>query len=120
MGPIQYWWSDGYADYLRHFNWAMAAIPSLAPVGQSHLLGSTSVVQRVAYGHDRISYRTYDPEGTEVLRLAFRPGTITAGGSALHQEASLGAAGYTVEPLGGGGFVVRIHHLTSGSVVVAG
>lgn len=120
MGPIQYWFSDGYADYLRHFNWVMAAIPSLAPVGQSHLLGSTSVVQHVAYGHDRITYRTFDADGTEVLRLAFRPDSITAGGRALHREGSVSGAGYSVESLGGGGFAVRIHHVSSGIVLIAG
>ena len=34
FGAIQYWFSDGYSDYLRSFNWAMAAIPELAPDGQ--------------------------------------------------------------------------------------
>jgi hypothetical protein len=98
----------------------MAAIPSLAPVGQSHLLGSTSVVQSVAYGHDRITYSTFDSDAIEVLRLAFRPGSITAGGMALHREASLYGAGYTLEALAGGAFAVRIHHVSSGKVAVAG
>jgi hypothetical protein len=120
LGTFQYWFSDGYSDYLRSFNWIMAAIPSLAPVGQSHLLGSTSVVQRIAYGHDRITYRTFDADATEVLRLAFRPSSITAGGMALHREASLDGAGYTLESLTGGGFAVRIDHASSGNVVVAG
>ena len=120
LGTFQYWFSDGYSDYLRSFNWTMAAIPSLAPVGQSHLLGSTSVVQRVGYSHNRITYRTFDADATEVLRLAFRPDSITAGGMALHGEASLDGAGFTLESLAGGGFVVRIHHVSSGNVVVAG
>ncbi len=29
-----YWFSDGYADYLRHFNWTMGALPELAPGGR--------------------------------------------------------------------------------------
>ncbi len=119
LGTFQYWFSDGYSDYLRSFNWTMAAIPSLAPVGESHLLGSTSVVQRVAYSHDRITYRTFDADATEVLRLAFRPDSITAGGVALHPEASLKRAGYTLDQLAGGGFVVRIHHMRSGEVVAS-
>ena len=44
-----FWFSDGYGDYLRSFNWAMAAMPELAPKRQNHLLGSSSVVQSVAY-----------------------------------------------------------------------
>ncbi len=120
LGTFQYWFSDGYSDYLRSFTWSMAAIPSLAPVGQSHLLGSTSVVQRVAYGYHRVTYRTFDADATEVLRLAFRPGTITAGGRALHREATPNGSGYTLESVAGGGFAVRIHHISSGNVVVAG
>jgi hypothetical protein len=118
FGTIQYWFSDGYSDYLRSFNWAMAAIPSLAPVDESHLLGSTSVVQHVAYRHDRITYRTFDADATETLRLAFRPGSITAGGSTLHRKASIRGAGYTLEPLPGGGYAVRIHHVSSANVVI--
>ena len=87
---------------------------------QSHLLGSTSVVQHVAYGHDRVAYRTFDADATEVLRVAFRPGSITACRSALHREASLGGPGYTLEPLPDGGYAVRIHHANCGNVVVTG
>lgn len=119
LGTFQYWFSDGYSDYLRSFNWTMAAIPSLAPVGQSHLLGSTSVVQHVDYGHDRIRYRTFDDDSTEVLRLSFRPTIVTADGTALHSETSLNGVGYTLQPLSNGGFALRVHHDSSGDVVVA-
>ena len=118
LGTFQYWFSDGYSDYLRSFNWAMAAMPDLAPDGQSHLLGSTSVVQAVTYGHDRIAYRTFERNGTDVLRLAFRPRSITAGGHALQERRDLTAEGYTLQPLDGGGFVLRIHHLRSGEVQI--
>lgn len=120
MGPIQYWFSDGYADYLRHFNWAMAAIPALAPDGESHLLGSTSVVRHVAYGTHRITYRTFDANATEVLRLAFRPTSITAGGRALLCETSLSGPGYLLHSLPGGGYAVRIHHVSSDNVRITG
>ena len=96
-----YWFSDGYGDYLRSFNWAMAAIPEFAPKRQSHLLGSSSVVQRVAYGRAGISYRTFDPRAVEVLRLAYRPGAVRAGGRTLPLVEELTGDGYTVKPLGG-------------------
>ncbi len=118
FGAIQYWFSDGYSDYLRSFNWAMAAIPELAPDGQSHLLGSTSVVRQVTYGHDRITYRTFADDATDVLRLAFRPHSVTAGGQALGERRNLRGQGYTLQRLGGGSFVLRIHHLHSGEVRV--
>ena len=119
FGPIQYWFSDGYSDYLRSFSWAMAAIPALAPAGESHLLGSTSVVQRITSGQDRITYRTYEAESTEVLRVAFQPRWIAAGGQVLHREPSLDSPGYTLESIGDGSFVLHVHHVHSHNVVVA-
>lgn len=120
FGSIQYWFSDGYSDYLRSFSWSMAAVPALAPVGQSHLLSSTAVVTRVTYGAKRITYHTYDANAVDTLRLSFRPHSISAGGRALHREASHSGPGFTLEALGDGGFVLRIHHTDSGDVVVQG
>ena len=65
--PNAYWFDDGYADYTRSFSWAMAALPELAPQGQDHLLGSSSVVKRVSYGRRSVGYRAFDRTGTERL-----------------------------------------------------
>jgi hypothetical protein len=102
-----YWYSDGYSDYLRSFNWAMAAMPELAPKGQNHLLGSSSVVQAVSYGKRRVSYRTFSPQASEVLRLTFRPTRVE------------GADDDTVTPLGRD-FVVRVRHEHSRRIRVSG
>jgi hypothetical protein len=106
--PMTYWFSDGYGDYLRHFSWAMGAIPAFAPAREDHLLRSTSVVRHVRYRPRRISYRTFAPSGTEVLRLSFRPARITAGGRPLHRRTRLNGAGYTARWIGRGDVVVRI------------
>ena len=95
----QYWFSDGYSDYLRHFNWAMGAIPEFAPQGENHLLRSTSVVQKVTYRERSVSYRTADNAATEVLRLNFKPARVTAGGSSLAERHDLKEEGYTIQPL---------------------
>jgi hypothetical protein len=105
-----YWFSDGYSDYLRSFNWAMAAIPELAPKGQDHLLGSTSVVQAVSYERGRLDYRTFDRRSVETLRLSYRPSRVRAGAARLMERPDLGAEGYVLVPLPGGDFVVRIRH----------
>jgi hypothetical protein len=102
-----YWFSDGYADYLRSFNWGMAALPELAPKRQNHLLGSSSVVRSVSYGRNRVTYTTFADTATEVLRLKFRPATVTGGE-------------FTVEPAGGGDYVVRVRHEHERRVTVAG
>jgi hypothetical protein len=108
-GYNEYWFSDGYADYLRSFNWAMAAIPELAPVGRDHLLGSSSVVQTVAYGRRRLDYRTFDGHAVEVLRLSYRP-TVRAAGTVLRERRDLGGEGFVLRQLPAGDYVVRIRH----------
>lgn len=115
-----FWFSDGYSDYVRHFEWAMGAIPQLAPAGEAHLLRSSSVVQKVTYAAQRVEYRTFDRAATEVLRLNFRPARVSAGGTALSERANTHMAGYTLEALPGGDWIVRIRHENSGDIVVAG
>jgi hypothetical protein len=119
-GDDGYWWSDGYSDYLRHFNWVMGAVPEWAPKGQNHLLRSSSVVRRVTYGTRSIEYMTFDAAAKDVLRLNFRPGKVTAGGGVLMQVKDLNEDGYTVQPLLGGDYVVRVRHKTPGEVVIQG
>jgi hypothetical protein len=103
-----YWFDDGYSDYTRSFNWAMAALPELAPRRQDHLLGSSSVVQRVNYRRRSVGYRAFDRSGTEVLRLGFRPRAVIADGRPLAVRPGLDAEGYTLDAAGGGDFVVRV------------
>jgi hypothetical protein len=114
-----YWFDDGYADYTRSFNWAMAALPELAPQRQDHLLGSSSVVQRVSYGRRSVGYRAFDPSGTEVLRLSFRPGAVTADGRSLAERSGLDAEGFTVVSAGGGDFVVRVRRDAARAVAIS-
>jgi len=105
-----YWFSDGYADYLRHFNWAMGSVPEYAPIGQDHLLRSSSVVQSVAYGRGELAYRTFDESSTEVIRLCYKPERITAGGRELTQAETRSAGSYTLTAVQEGDYVVRVQH----------
>jgi pimeloyl-ACP methyl ester carboxylesterase len=114
-----FWFSDGYGDYLRSFNWAMAAMPELAPKRQNHLLGSGSVVQSVAYSRNSVAYRTFDARSTEVLRLRFRPRGVTAR-TPLAERDDLASEGYVLQPLGGGDYAIRIRHDRSRRVQVNG
>ncbi|HEU5052515.1 MAG TPA: hypothetical protein VFT78_05345 [Hanamia sp.] len=70
-----YWLTDGYGDYVRHFLRAMAAKPELAPEDENHLLSTTSVVQSIGYTKN-IHYTTWDSAGKEVFRLRQRPANI--------------------------------------------
>src|SRR2546425_10114658 len=73
MAEENFWYSDGYADYIRHFLAGMGSVPGGAPPGDDHLLRSTSVGRSVAHLPDEIRYQTFDKAATEVLRLAFTP-----------------------------------------------
>jgi hypothetical protein len=116
----QYWFSDGYADYLRHFVWAMGAVPEWAPKRQTHLLHSSSVVQSVTYGSYSVEYKTFDTAATDVLRLNFLPTTVTAGGRALMRRKDLREEGYTRESLPEGDYILRLRHDKSGKINIKG
>jgi len=114
-----YWFSDGYADYLRHFLWTMGAIPEFAPVGENHLLRCSSVVTHVAYNKSSIQYRTFDCDASEVLRLTSGPTSITAGGAALSAVEDLHQEGYRLQSLPNGEVIVRIHHRNAKEMTVS-
>jgi hypothetical protein len=117
----QFWFSDGYGDYLRNFNWAMGSLPEYAPQGEDHLLRSSSVVQRVIYEAGSLRYTTFDEDSIEVLRLSYAPASITAENVAIPRvDALAAAAGYTLQHLAGGDYVVRVHHTAGKHVAVLG
>ena len=102
-----YWFSDGYADYLRGFNWAMAlpirpcteASEPLTGLELRRALGLVQAQPRVVLDLHESSH--------EVLRLRFRPVTVIGGEM-------------TVEPAGGGDYVVRVRHEHAHTITVAG
>jgi hypothetical protein len=115
-----YWFSDGYGDYMRHFQRGMASVPEWAAADEDHLLGSTSVVRSIRYGEHEITYVTFDRQSREVLRLRRQPVAVRAATVALPQAKELqsGSQGYSVEPVAQGGFVVRIEHHGSAKVTI--
>jgi hypothetical protein len=115
-----YWFDDGYAYAGRNLMWALGAVPEFAPVGQNHILRSSSVVQKVKYEERGVQYETFDNGGVAVLRLNFKPLRVTAGGKALSERSDLQQAGYTSQALAGGDYVVRVRHSESKQVAVIG
>jgi len=102
---------------------AIAWLPrEFGPNRENHIVRSTSVVREVLYEKGRISYTTFDaPHGVqEVLRLAFRPGSVQAAGAKLKQVAALNANGYSVEALPNGDCIVTIRHDGRTHIVVEG
>jgi hypothetical protein len=98
----------------------MGAVPDFAPAGEDHLLRSSSVVQKVSYADRSVAYRTFDKTANEVLRLNFKPARVTSGGAVLTERRDLKEEGYTVQPLPGGDYAVRVRHARSNEVSVTG
>jgi hypothetical protein len=117
MAEDNFWYSDGYADYIRQLLAGMGAVPEWAPPKENHLLRSTSIVTKVSYGTNELHYSTFDPDATETLRLAFTPVRITVGGNALTRREDLSRPGWVLDPATG---VVRIQHHGAKDIVVSG
>jgi hypothetical protein len=117
VGPVEpsWWFSDGYADYVRHFMAGLGSVPEWAPPGEDHLLRSTSVVTRVSYRPGEVSWRTFDDRAVETLRLSFVPISVTAGGVALPRRGDLAAVGWTCDRATG---VLHVRHEGSRDVSV--
>ena len=74
------WLTDGYGDYVRHYLRAMASLPELAPRDQNHLLRTSSIIQSIQYGADRITYTKFDAQSVEQFKLgAWKPTSVTGG-----------------------------------------
>src|ERR1019366_1721879 len=93
----QWWFTDEFADGPRRLMDAFWAVPEWAPADESHLLGSHSVVTKIAYGKGSVTYSTFDPSSTDVLRLNFVPDTVFAGGRKLARGGDLKQEGYTFD-----------------------
>lgn len=77
------WFTDSYFDYLCHIQDGMTELPDMAPADADHILGTDSVIRKVKYQPGRIEYSTFEPRGSETLRITFKPRTITADGKEL-------------------------------------
>jgi hypothetical protein len=114
----QWWFTDEFTDGPRRVMDAFWAVPEWAPEGESHLLGSVSVVTNIAYAKGKVSYSTFDAESDDVLRLDFEPDAITAGAVLLRER---------TEPIAGDGYsfnrttrVLRVHHRHARDIVIEG
>jgi len=103
----QWWFTDQYADGPRRLMDAFWAVPEWAPPDESHLLGSSSVVTKISYGRGAVTYSTFDPQSSDVLRLDFVPDAITANGKPLSRHQDLDQPGYVFNDTT---HVLRIRH----------
>ena len=80
------WLTDGYGDYVRHYLRAMASSPELAPNGQNHLLRTSSVIQQIKYAPEKVTYRKFDAQSIERLKIGAGVPVSVAGGT-MHWDA---------------------------------
>jgi len=96
---------------------AFWAVPEWAPAGETHLLGTGSVVTRVEYGKGRVAYSTFDKAAVDVLRLDFVPDRVMVGGRVVPRRMGLEREGWTFEEKTR---VLRVRHVVSGDVEIVG
>jgi hypothetical protein len=113
----QWWFTDEFADGPRRMMDAFWAVPEWAPADESHLLGSLSVVTKIAYGTGSVTYSTFDPDSTDVLRLNFVPDSITIGGKKISPGTDLNHEGYILDP---NTHTLSIRHTSSRDVDIQG
>jgi len=113
----QWWFTDEFADGPRRMMDAFWAVPEWAPAGESHLLGSESVVTKITYGAGRISYSTFDAESIDVLRLDFFPETISVDGKPIGPRKDLKQEGYLFNP---GANTLYIRHANGRDIRIGG
>jgi len=125
------WLTDGYGDYVRHYLRAMAAYPNLAP-NEDHILSTTSVIQQADYKGNfkkylsvefdkadtnkvKLYYRTFDDNGTEIIKLKNKPSAVLLNDSPLKENSE--SEGYTWTALEKGG-VLTIKRKNGNRVIV--
>src|SRR5579863_23998 len=113
----QWWFTDEFSDGPRRMMDAFWAVPEWAPSEESHLLGSLSVVTKIAYGAGSVTYSTFDNDSTDVLRLNFAPDQITVGGRPIEARKDLSQQGYTYDEKT---HVVSIRHTDSRDIDIQG
>jgi len=81
----------------------MAFLPELAPAGENHLLSSTSIIQKIKYETNKISFTTFDSDSEILLRLASEPKSVMVSGKPLNKLDQLIGNGYTWNKIGNDG-----------------
>src|SRR6202035_1173286 len=117
FGENQWWFTDQFADGPRRLMDAFWAVPEWAPADESHLVGSASVVTKISYGKGSVTYSTFDPQSSDVLRLDFVPEFITANGKPLNRRKDLDQHGFIFDD---STRVLRIRHDDARNIDVQG
>lgn len=117
FGENQWWFTDQFSDGPRRVMDAFWAVPEWAPADEPHLVGSSSVVTKIAYGKSSVTYSTFDTQSNDVLRLNFVPKSVFANGRQLTQLNTLDREGFVFDD---STRVLRIRHDAARDIDVQG
>ena len=73
------WYSDSYFDYLPHYLEGMAAWPEIIPEGTDHIFSTTCMLKDVEYAPCSVKYTALEENGTERIKLSFKPKVLSGG-----------------------------------------
>jgi hypothetical protein len=123
---VNSWWSDCYGEGPRMFYPAFAAVPEWAPPGEDHILYTDGILKHVFYRPKKIQYQAVSGNGTDYLRLSFKPKIVTINNKLLKSipkklsGRSGKIPGYLLQELGNGDYAVTIRRIKSGTVSIVG
>lgn len=117
---ISTWWSDCYGECPRMFYQAFAGVPEWAPPHENHILYSEGMLRDVQYSENRVMYNATADNGTEFLRLAFKPEKVIINGVVISESNNVIPDTYSLRSLGNGDYAMNIKHINSGRVSISG
>jgi len=112
------WWSDCYGECPRMFYHVFAAIPEWAPPGEDHILYSEGILRKVSYARKSVKYYAAT-QGTEYLRLSFKPSNVTSNGKQISENNNLIPDSWQIKSLGKGDYALTIRHSKSCDVIIS-
>jgi GTPase len=102
------------------FYHALAAVPEWAPPGENHILYSEDILKNVVYDDKKIQYVAAGDNGTEYLRLSFKPKKVTLNESIVELTGDTNGQGYFINNLGSGNYAVTIKRQNKGTITISG
>lgn len=114
------WWSDCYGECPRMFYHAFAGVPEWAPPHENHILYSEGILKNVKYDNKLVKYTATTENGTEYLRLSYKPSRISINGEMISPGKHSASDTYLLKSLGKGDYALTIKHKKAGDVLVSG
>jgi hypothetical protein len=112
------WWSDCYGECPRMVYQAFAGVPEWAPPRENHILYSEGILRDVHYDKNKLRYFATAGNGTEYIRLAFKPLHVVNNGVALTSGKYPGPGSYSLRRLGHGDYSLIIRRRSAGCVEI--